>query len=101
MTLLLILALFVPCDHTSDSWERFENLRIPAPVEFKHFEDNRLEYVHESRYYTKLGSFDINSKTHLPKDFKDNFKKGRYFVAYCVKDQYVYFVQPVNESKKK
>jgi hypothetical protein len=85
------------CDHRSDSFERFENIRLLPPAKITYFDGKIVEYVVQNVRETKAGKFEITADT-----TKENIKKGDLvWFVYCVKDNHLYVVSHVRPEQIK
>lgn len=79
------------CDHPSNI-DRFSHVRVLPPTELKitFFDGKRLDYVLQDNRQTIVGSFEVNEKSIVDKDFARDYRKGKWWVIYCDKDLMVY-----------
>lgn len=87
------------CDHTSNSAERFENMRILPPVQIISFERKTVVYTFSDKYTVYTGAFDVTDDTELDPAFAAEYKKGFWWILYCVKDRHLYVVRRMDPKR--
>jgi hypothetical protein len=83
------------CDHTSNSAERFEHVRLLPPLKIKNFDPRRIEYLFEDKVGIHVGSLTADTATVMPKDIWKEYKSRWYWILYCDRDGYAYTIVEV------
>lgn len=113
-TFLIVLAIWLisvlligpvqgrDCDHTSDSFERFENMRLLPPV--KILDANPvtrvIKYKVETKMEVRYGEFVLDADTKFEGHIWSDYK-GLWWVLYCRRDNHVYTLVKVNPEQIK
>jgi hypothetical protein len=86
------------CDHISDGFTRFENIRVAPPAKVTFIDNKTLDYVSQNHRETRAGTFEISTETVVDK----NIKKGDLvWVIYCIADNHVYSVHRLTPEQRK
>lgn len=79
------------CDHRTNSKERFDNIRITQPAKVTYYDGRTIAFVTSDSKSVYLYTWDVPGKdVNLSADFKRNWKKGEWFIIYCVKENHIY-----------
>lgn len=88
------------CDHVSDSIKRFENIRILPPARIVDYTGRQIEVVLKDARSIEVKTMFIDGDTALPKDFAKTYKKGEWWICFCIVEKKVYFIERVEKSQQ-
>ena len=74
--ILLCVSTLYAQDHTSNSEERFANMRILPPVKVLDWDGRHIEYSFIDKVGIHFGHFDVDKDTSFDVDFTKDWKKG-------------------------
>lgn len=85
----------VVCPHPDDI-DMFENVAILPPLALKitYFDGTKISYVLMTNKQVRAGDLRIVPKTVIPKDFAQLFKKGKFWVVFCLTHRVIYRIDP-------
>jgi hypothetical protein len=95
-TILLLLSVFVcgqDCDHTSNSFRRFDNTRLLPMVKITVVDFTHIKFDHQEA----SGILTLDKETVGPA----KFTKGFYWILYCLKCKHVYTIVDVQPEQIK
>jgi hypothetical protein len=101
LTILLFFSVFVnaqDCDHISDGFQRFDNIRIAPPAKVTFIDGKTLDYVSQNHRETRAGTFEISKDTAVDKGIK---KGDLVWIIYCIADNHVYAVHQLTPEQRK
>lgn len=104
--LICILFLIVPtyaqdCDHTSNSSERFAQIRLLPPVRIRNYDPRNLEITHEDKSGVHAVTLNFDGTTVLSGDVGKTYAKKFWWILYCIKCHHVYTIVDVLPSQFK
>lgn len=103
-TILICLATIFSVaqdDHTTNSEERFANMRILPPVKVLDWNGRHIEYSFIDKVGIHFGHFDVDKDTSLDDTFIKEWKRGMWWMLYCVQDRHLYLIQRVRDGQIK
>lgn len=83
------------CDHTSDSAERFEAVRLLPPAKIRNFDLANIEYLHEDKHGIHVGKLTADAETVMPADIWKAYKEKYWWLLYCLKCGHIYTIVEV------
>jgi hypothetical protein len=87
------------CDHTSNSAERFEAVRLLPPLKIRNFDLRNIEYTFEDKAGLHVGTVTANKDTVLPANIWKEYKSKHWWVLYCSKDGHAYTIVEVTSEQ--
>jgi len=99
--LLCVCTVYSQDDHTTNSEERFANMRILPPVKVLDWNGRHIEYSFIDKVGIHFGHFDVDKDTSLDDTFIKDWKNGLWWVLYCVQDRHLYLIQRVRDGQLK
>lgn len=89
------------CDHTSNSSERFDQIRLLPPLKIKNFDPHSIEYLFEDRIGIHVGRLTADDTSVMPANVWKEYKDRWYWVLYCVNDGHIYTMVEVSPGQLK
>lgn len=86
--------------HEGSNISQFEDLRVLPPVSILNFDGANVDYQIDDIHEMRVGNLKVDASTVLPKDFAAKYKKGHWWIAYCVKHGVILFIQPYDSHPK-
>src|SRR5687767_14562367 len=88
----------VSCDHLSDSFERFANIRLLPPAKITYYDGRTVEYVMQNARETRIDKFEITPDTVIQVAPK---KGDLVWMIFCIKDDHLYTIIPLTPAQSK